>query len=63
MSYQLIKLQDVSKLTTLSRSSIYRLIKDGMFPAPVNLGYRSVAWVEREVIDWVESRLAERLAQ
>lgn len=37
-----------------SRDTYYRLIKDGRFPAPVQLaGGRAVAWRESEIERWI----------
>lgn len=56
MSVQLIRRPEVLKLTGLSRGSIYRMIKAGDFPAPRQIGARAVAWLEPEIVAWVESR-------
>ena len=53
---RLMRLPEVLKLTGLSRSTLYRKIKAGQFPAPVSLGPRSVAWRESEVLDWIANR-------
>lgn len=53
---RLLKLADVIKLTTLSRSSLYRFVLDGKFPAPLALGDKSRAWLESEVVAWIKSR-------
>ena len=55
---RLIRIQEVLERTGLSRSSLYRKIGSGDFPAQVRLGDRSVAWVEAEVDDWNLSRPA-----
>lgn len=55
-----IRLNDVKALTGLGRSTIYKYIKLGFFPEPVNLGSRSVAWVEAEVQAWIAERIRER---
>lgn len=55
----LIKLKVVVEMCAISRSTIYRLIKDKdrLFPAPVSLtGVRSVAWRLSEIEEWVNSR-------
>lgn len=57
---RLIKLREVMNSTGLARSTIYKYIKDGSFPESVNLGVRSVAWVEDEVQDWILERIEER---
>jgi prophage regulatory protein len=43
-----------------SRRHTERLVKAGLFPAPVHLGGRRVAWIEDEVDDWIAERAAER---
>jgi len=57
---RLIRLKEVMQTTGLARSTIYKVMKDGVFPRSVPLGARSVAWVEVEVQDWVAARLNER---
>jgi prophage regulatory protein len=50
-------MKEVMYLTGLSRPSVYRLMKDGLFPNSIDLGERSVAWVDEEVQDWVEQKI------
>ncbi|EKO3386074.1 AlpA family transcriptional regulator [Vibrio fluvialis] len=57
---KLIRLKEVMAVTGLSRSSIYNYINDKRFPGQVSLGCRSVAWVESEIHDWLEQRIADR---
>lgn len=57
---RLIRLKEVLHLTGLARSSIYKLIASGEFPDSVNLGDRSVAWVESEVQEWVLAKISKR---
>lgn len=58
VSQRLIRLPEVREKVPLSRSMIYLLVSRGEFPKPVNLGRRSVAWVEAEVDDWVKARIS-----
>ena len=60
MKQNLIKLNAVMAKTAISRSHIYALIEKGEFPRQVPLSKRSVAWVESEVQDWIEERIATR---
>lgn len=55
-----IKLAQVKNYTSLSTSEIYRRIAVGTFPAQVQLGPKSVAWVEAEIISWLDSVVARR---
>lgn len=55
----LLRRPEVERRTGLSRSGIYVAIKEGSFPAPITLnGTRSVAWIEREISDWIEGQIA-----
>lgn len=57
---QLLRLPQVRERTGLSRSTVYRLQENGEFPRSVALGPRSVAWVAREIDQWIEDRIAKR---
>jgi len=55
----LLRLKDVKRITGLSTSRLYALIKENNFPKQIRLGRMSVAWVASEVDAWVFSRIAE----
>ena len=61
-SAQFIRLPQVKEITSLSKSSIYRLMEDGDFPKQVALGARSVVWVKSQVEDWCAEKVATALA-
>lgn len=52
----LLRRPEVTQLTGMCRSHIYRLIQQGEFPPPVHLGARMVAWRAEEVAEWIRSR-------
>jgi prophage regulatory protein len=56
----MIKLKEVQKMTSLSRSSIYAYIDKGIFPTQVKLGARSACWIEQEVTEWLKGRILAR---
>lgn len=58
----LIRRKEVERLTALSRSRIYDLMKQDAFPKPVTLGTMSVAWLEIEIREWIAARIANRNA-
>jgi prophage regulatory protein len=61
---QLIRMPQVRELCPLSKPSLYRLMREGKFPAPVSLGGgRAVAWIRREVEAFVRERIEERAAE
>lgn len=49
---RLLEIEEVISVTRLSRSTIYRLMRDGAFPKPKRISVRRVAWKEGDVIDW-----------
>jgi prophage regulatory protein len=57
----IIKLYQVQNITTLSRTTIYRLIADGKFPKQIKLSERSSGWVEQEVIDYLDKCIDNRV--
>jgi prophage regulatory protein len=61
---QLIRLQDLPRYAGLRRTVILDLVKKGQFPRPIKLSDngRAVAWLESEVRDWQNRRIAKREA-
>lgn len=57
---RIMRLREVISATGLARSTVYKLIGAGEFPKPVPLVGRSVGWVESEVNEWIESKIALR---
>ncbi|WOO29128.1 AlpA family transcriptional regulator [Vibrio parahaemolyticus] len=55
-----LRLQDVMSLTGLGRSTIYKFMDEDIFPKTIPLGGRAVGWLESEIEEWMESRLALR---
>ena len=47
---------EVEKRCGLARSSIYRKMREGTFPTPLQVGTRAVRWPESEITAWLESR-------
>jgi prophage regulatory protein len=59
---QILKRREVEAMTTLSRSTIYRLMAAGKFPASIRLSANSVGWLESDVEQWIESNRTDRVA-
>ncbi|EAA7252794.1 AlpA family transcriptional regulator [Salmonella enterica subsp. enterica serovar Newport] len=57
---KLIRFPKVIEMTGRSRTRIYADIKSETFPKPIRIGPRSIAWVEQEIIDWLEERKKQR---
>ena len=54
---RLMRRPEVQRTTGLSRSSLYRLIAEGRFPASIHLSEKSVAWLASEVDGWIAERV------
>ena len=57
---RILSKRQVKELVLYSPQHIARLEKAGRFPKRVQLGSNRVGWVEREVLDWLQERLARR---
>ena len=55
-----LRLPQVQDLTGLPRSTIYWYMGDGRFPKAFQISERSVAWLESEIMDWMQERIAAR---
>jgi prophage regulatory protein len=57
----ILRWRPVSAVTGLSRPTIWRLVKLGRFPRPVQLSSaQAVGWVASEVEAWVQARIVQR---
>ncbi|KXJ57138.1 MAG: hypothetical protein AXW17_13185 [Colwellia sp. Phe_37] len=52
---QILKVSEVIKRTGLSRTTLWRLERDGKFPRSIKLSVNRVGWRENEVDEWIES--------
>lgn len=59
----MLRLPEVELITGRKRSSIYRDIKAGAFPAPVKLGARAVGFPASQVQAWITGRIADSKAR
>ena len=49
---QLLTLREVCELLKVSRSSVYKWISEGTFPAPIRIGDRAVRWQSDQIANW-----------
>ena len=53
---RVLRWPEVYRVTARSRTQVWRYVKAGKFPAPVQLGENAVGWYEDEIAAWLESR-------
>jgi len=51
-----ISMREVIRMTSLSRSTIYRLIKKNEFPKPVRLSSGRIGFNKQDVLKWLRDR-------
>jgi prophage regulatory protein len=56
-----LRIRQVMQATGLSRITIYRLELAGKFPKRRKLSENSVAWLEADISEWIDSRPFARL--
>lgn len=59
MPQSLIRLPAVQRRTGYSKAWIYRLMSQQRFPAAIKIGSRSIAFIESEIDEWINQRIAE----
>ncbi|GLQ31725.1 AlpA family transcriptional regulator [Litoribrevibacter albus] len=55
-----LRLKEVMHITGLGRTSVYNFMAEGKFPKSVSLGDRAVAWIESDIEEWMEQKVADR---
>jgi len=58
INQNILRMPQLVNKTGLSKSSIYQLIRSGVFPKPINLtgSGRAVGWHESEIDEWLANR-------
>jgi prophage regulatory protein len=54
---KLLRFGAVRERTGLSRSTVWRLERRGVFPRHVKISANIVAWLEEDVVAWIRSRV------
>jgi prophage regulatory protein len=57
---RILSKRQLKELVLYTPQHVARLEKAGLFPKRVQLGLNRVGWVEAEVLEWLEERLARR---
>lgn len=58
MYSRFMKIGAVQSAVSLSKTELYRRIAAGTFPKPVRLGPQRVAFLEKDVENWILARIA-----
>lgn len=52
----ILRMPTVRRMTTLGRSTIYRLMALNLFPSAIRLGPRAVGWRLTDIDQWLQER-------
>ena len=53
---KILRMRDVLEMVGVSRTTVWRQVKAGNFPAPIRLSPRSVGWRQSDIEEWIASR-------
>ncbi len=56
---RVLRIDEVIRITGLSRSTLWRLERSGRFPARQRLGDRATGFSEHQVSEWIERKFGE----
>ncbi|MFN3278238.1 MAG: helix-turn-helix transcriptional regulator [Paracoccus hibiscisoli] len=54
MDIDLLSIRDLEKKLRICKSTIYKKISSGSFPAPIKLGQGISRWSQADVYNWIE---------
>lgn len=56
---RILRIEDVTLKSGLPKSTVYKAIADGKFPAPMKLlGSKASGWLESDIDAWIDARVA-----
>ena len=56
---QFLRVRKVTEMVGFSKTTLYARVRDGTFPKPIVLGPQTVAFLESDVLDWMQSQIAQ----
>jgi prophage regulatory protein len=56
---RLLRIADVSKKTTLGKSTIWLKMGQGLFPKPTKLSPAINVWKESDIDEWIENKFSQ----
>lgn len=57
---RVLRLEEVCSIVGLARPTIYWQMRRGIFPQRIQLGPRSVGWLEADIQKWLDERVSAR---
>lgn len=60
MGHKILTAKEVQSKVRLSRTTIWRMIKNDTFPRPIKLSTTRKGWLENEINLWLTKRCSDR---
>ena len=51
-----LRFSDLKEIIPVSRTTLWRWVRDGRFPSPLELGPNTRAWRESDVRSWLDDK-------
>lgn len=58
MEMRILREPKVVTMVGISRSTIWRMEKDGLFPKRLKISPGAIGWLEKDINEWIEGRAA-----
>jgi prophage regulatory protein len=58
-----LRITEVSKITSLGKSTICLWVVQGKFPAPIKLSPTVKVWKEQELLGWLDGKAGENTSE
>lgn len=55
MTDRILRPREVCRVVALSRTTLWRRVRDGQFPKPIRLGPNAVGWRRSAIDEWLDS--------
>lgn len=53
---RLLRPSDILDLLSISKSTLWRWVQDGIFPEPIRLTSKTVGWTESTINEWLTAQ-------
>lgn len=57
MEQKLLRFRELRNAIPLSRSTIWRKVNDGTFPAPIQISKVAIAWLKSDIERWISEQV------
>ena len=56
----ILSTKQICELTGCNRVTVWRMVRDGRFPAPIQITGNKIGWLQSDYQDWLAEQVARR---